>query len=588
MGTDGGERGRRSAPVTTSSDGAGPPHTGSDGAGPRHTGPITGLDGVRPRTGPNGAGPRTGSDGAGPHTGSDGAGPHTGSDGVGSRTGSDALIQAVLDGVPSQTAWYTPIRDQAGAIVDFEIRAAAPQAKDVYGRVGKELVGLRTVASYPAVAGSPLWEGYLRAMETGGPEEIARYVHVDTVEGVPHRSSFTVKATRVAGGLLASWARDDDEQRLFARLAHTERLGHLGWGYWNLDTGDIEWSHQMYAIHGRDPDDGPLDLRGYAAITHSEDQPVLHHALATITNAAGPHEFEIRVYVGDALRHLRIVGEAGRDGSGQAVEVHGVAQDVTEWRYAHDQLAQTRRRLEEELRLTAELQHIIMPVQESLIHLPGLRVGVRYDAAQTALLGGDWYQAMPLSDHQALLAVGDVAGSGLPAASAMAKLRHAITGLAFADHDPDRILGALNRLLRAVRPDVLATAVVGRFDRRDRTLTFTHAGHPPMLLVRGSAVHRVLHPGVLLGVFDDASYTHAGIRLEPDDLLVMYTDGLIERPGRDLYEGLDILAATIAEVMRSGPPDRLSAVMEALVPSNTSDDTCILVAHVTPNVQEST
>ncbi|MFC4532998.1 PP2C family protein-serine/threonine phosphatase [Sphaerisporangium dianthi] len=502
-------------------------------------------------------------------------------------TGSVALIQAVLDGVAAQVAWYAPIRGADGRIVDFETRAATPHAKDAHGRTGKELVGLRALSSYPSIAGSPLWQGYLRAMETGGPEEVARYTYVQDVEGVQRRSVFTVKASRVAGGLLATWVRDDDEQRMASRLAHTERLGHLGWGYWNLVTGEAEWSDHMYAIHGRDLADGPLALPGYATITHVEDRPILHRALAGITDAEGPQEFEIRVYVGDALRHLRIVAEAARDATGQAVEVHGVAQDVTDWRHADDQLALTRRRLEEELRLTAELQHIIMPVQESLINLPGLRVAVRYDAAETALLGGDWYQAMPLSEEQVLLAVGDVAGSGLPAASAMAKLRHAITGLAFADHDPDRILGALNRLLRSVRPDVLATAVVARYNRRDRVLAFTHAGHPPMLLVRGNSVQRVLHPGVLLGVFDDASYTHANIHLEPDDLLVMYTDGLIEQPGRDLYEGLDILAATIAGVMRSAPADRLSAVMEALAPSNTSDDTCILVAHVTPNAQES-
>ncbi|WP_248964580.1 PP2C family protein-serine/threonine phosphatase [Sphaerisporangium perillae] len=511
---------------------------------------------------------------------SDAAGGSPGAD-----TGTVSLIQAVLDGIPAQSAWYAPIRDQDGRITDFEVRAAGPHARDVHGRTGKELIGVRALASYPSVAGSSLWEGYLRAMETGGPEEIARYVHVETVEGVAHRSTYTVTATRVGGGLLAAWVRDDDEARLAARMAHTERLGDLGWAYWNLATGQVEWSEHMYAIHERDPADGPLDLEGYATITHADDLPLLRQALATITGTEGAHEFEVRVHTGGRLRHLRIVGEANRDAGGQALEVHGVAQDITHWRHANDQLALTQRRLEEELLLTAELQHIIMPVQESLLTLPGLRVGVRYDAAQTALLGGDWYQAMRLSDDQVLLAVGDVAGSGLPAASAMAKLRHAITGLAFADHDPDRILVALNRLLRCVRPDVLATAVVARYRPEDRTLTFTHAGHPPMLLVRGHTVQRVLHPGVLLGVFDDASYTHANIRLEPDDMLVMYTDGLIERPGRDLYEGLDILAATIAEVVRAAPADRLSAVMEALVPSNTSDDTCILVAHVKPNTE---
>ncbi|MFJ2028569.1 PP2C family protein-serine/threonine phosphatase [Streptosporangium sp. NPDC087985] len=239
----------------------------------------------------------------------------------------------------------------------------------------------------------------------------------------------------------------------------------------------------------------------------------------------------------------------------------------------------------EENQLTAHLQKIIMPVQTEPSILPGLRVTGRYQPAEkAACLGGDWYQAIGLDDGDVLLAVGDVAGNGLAAASAMAKLRHTITGLAFARHDPAEILTALNRLLCKLRPDVLATALVARYHPGDRTLRWTHAGHPPMLLARGSHVERLLHPGVLLGVFEDATYTCGTVRLRPDDLLVMFTDGLIEKRGRDLYEGLDLMSAAVAEAL--GPlspasPDRLSEVMEAMVPINEADDTCVLVAQVT-------
>ncbi|WP_147268985.1 PP2C family protein-serine/threonine phosphatase [Sphaerisporangium album] len=493
----------------------------------------------------------------------------------------EAVMRVVLDGIPAQTAWSVPIYGPDGEIDDFEVRAAGPHAKDVHGRVGKELIGVRTAGSYPSTRDTPLWRAYLRVMRTGEPEDVVRYEHVEAVEGVRHRSTYTVRVTRVLGGLLAAWTSHEDEDRLVVRLAITERLGNLGWGRWSLVTGEIEWSSQLYAIHGRDPADGPLDLRQYRAITHPEDLPIIDEALATLAVSDSPHEFEIRVRVGGELRLIRAVTEVGRDGAGRPIEMHGLIQDITDWRRTTDELAVATRRLAEESRLTAELQHIIMPVQEDFLTLPGLRVAVRYDAAATAPLGGDWYQAIHLDDDEALLAVGDVAGNGLPAASAMAKLRHAITGLAFADKHPDEILVALNRLLRRLRPDVLATAVVARFRPRDRTLTFTHAGHPPMLLVRGRSVRRLLHPGVLLGVFDDVEYTRATVRMEPGDLLVMFTDGLIELPGRDLFEGLDDLAATIAGVVAADPPDRLAAVMDALVPSNTGDDTCILVAQLT-------
>ncbi len=494
------------------------------------------------------------------------------------------LVQAMLDAIAIQGVWLVPIRDQAGAIRDFEVCAASPEARDVHDRTGKELVGLRTLEAYSGVAGSPLWDAYLRVMETGEPEDVDPYVHREDGGGVPRLSTYGVRLARLQGGLLVSWVLHDREERLAARLLHTERLGHLGWGHWSLITGEAEWSDQLYVIHGRDPAEGPFGLEYYREIAHPDDVPVVEHALTTLSGSGGPHEFDIRIRVGDEYRHIRVTAEVSRDANGRPVEIHGVVQDVTDWRRTADELAEVTQRLEEESQLTARLQSIILPMQDSV---PGLQLGVRYFPAETAPLGGDWYQAIHLDHGEALLAVGDVAGHGLAAASAMAKLRHAITGLAFADHDPAQILVALNRLLRRMRPDVLATSVVARYRTKDRTLRWTHAGHPPMLLVRGTKVHRLLHPGVLLGVFEDVSYSCAEIRLEPDDLLLMFTDGLIERPGRDLFEGLDILSAAIAETVPKVPPqDRVAAVMETLAPSNTGDDTCILVARILPNSLE--
>ncbi|GLW23993.1 hypothetical protein Mame01_40360 [Microbispora amethystogenes] len=495
-----------------------------------------------------------------------------------------ALVQATLDAMPTQGVWQLPIRDPAGVVVDFEVLAASREARDIKDRVGKELVGLRMLQGYPSVAGSPLWEACLRVVSTGEAEDVTPYVHREDDDGVPFLSTYSVRVAPLQGGIFLSWVRHDREERLAARLLHTERLGHLGWGHWSLVTGEVEWSDQLYVIHGRDPADGPFPLEYYREIAHPDDVPVVDHALSTLIENGGPHEFELRIRVGREHRHIRATAEVTRDAAGRPVEIHGVLQDVTDWRRTADELAEVSQRLEEESQLTARLQSIILPVQDAV---PGLQLGVRYFPAETAPLGGDWYQAIHLDNEEALLAVGDVAGHGLAAASAMAKLRHAITGLAFADHDPAQILVALNRLLRRMRPDVLATAVVARYRVEDRTLTWTHAGHPPMLLVRGDKVHRLLHPGVLLGVFESVSYTCAQIRLEPDDLLLMFTDGLIERPGRDLFEGLDILSEAIAEVVPKVPPDeRVAAVMGVLAPSNTGDDTCILAARIMPNALE--
>ncbi|MEW9530893.1 PP2C family protein-serine/threonine phosphatase [Microbispora sp. NPDC049125] len=495
-------------------------------------------------------------------------------------------MQALLDSVPVQAVWATPVSDETGGIADFEVLAASPQARDVHGRSGKELIGVRTREAYPGVLDTPLWQSQLRVMKSGKPEEVVRYQHPDAGDGMRHQTLYTVRLARFNGGLLTSWSKSDEEERLSSRLLHTERLGNLGWGRWSLVTGETEWSPQLYSIHRRDPADGPLTLEEYRDIAHPDDVPVVERALEVLTVGDAPHEFEVRVDLDGELRHIRATVEVSRDATGKPVEVHGVIQDITDWRRTAEELAEVSQRLEEESQLTARLQHIIMPVENESFSVPGLRIAVRYIPAETAPLGGDWYQAIPLDQEEVLLAVGDVAGHGLAAASAMAKLRHAITGLAFADHDPAQTLVALNRLLRRMRPDVLATAVVARYRPADRMLTWTHAGHPPILLVRGDTVHRLLHPGVLLGVFEDVSYSTAQLRLEPEDLLLMFTDGLIERPGRDLFDGLEVLSVAVADAVRNARGDRLAAVTRVLTPSNTSDDTCILVARVMPTTME--
>ncbi|MBB4937767.1 serine phosphatase RsbU (regulator of sigma subunit) [Streptosporangium album] len=496
-----------------------------------------------------------------------------------------AATRAMLDVMPGSASWSVPVRDVSGAIVDLRIQAVSPEAEDIHGRRGEELIGLRVRLSYPSVMDTELWQTHLRVMETGVAERFGRYEHIEVADGVPHRSTYVMRITRFDGGLLVSWVRADIGQRLEASLARIEHLGNLGWGSWNLLTGEITWSPQLYRIHGRDPADGPLTAEDYATLVHSDDRPILQRAAEVWTRSTEPHEFEVRIEVDGSLRHVRISAEATHDASGRLLEIHGVMQDITSWRQTTGEPASVSRQLEEENRLTAHLQKIIMPVQTEPSTLPGLRVAGRYQPAEkAAYLGGDWYQAIGLDDGDVLLVVGDVAGTGLAAASAMAKLRHTITGLAFARHDPAEILTALNRLLCRLRPDALATALVARYHPGDRTLRWTHAGHPPMLLARGSHVERLLHPGVLLGVFEDASYTCGTVRLRPDDLLVMFTDGLIEKRGRDLYEGLDLMSAAVAEALRPispASPDRLSAVMEAMVPINAADDTCVLIAQVT-------
>ena len=250
---------------------------------------------------------------------------------------------------------------------------------------------------------------------------------------------------------------------------------------------------------------------------------------------------------------------------------------------AERELAEQRRTLAAGHELAAKLQRIILPIPEAPLELPGLKVALRYlPAGQESLVGGDWYHAAEQRDGSVLLAVGDVAGHGTQAAITMAELRHALRALAITTTDPAALLAHLNLLtcdLEREKPELAATAVIARYDPHRRRLTWAQAGHPPPLLSRdGRTMPLPRPPGPMLGVLDDAVYESATIDLRPSDVLLLYTDGLIEHRGRSLDDGLATVIAAIDESVAASPERPLNEILGRLRRANPDDDTCILAA----------
>jgi serine phosphatase RsbU (regulator of sigma subunit) len=245
--------------------------------------------------------------------------------------------------------------------------------------------------------------------------------------------------------------------------------------------------------------------------------------------------------------------------------------------------------LGDEARLAAELarerhvvltlQHAILPLHDRPFELPGLRTAVRYlPAAQGSRVGGDWYITAEMPDGSVLLAIGDVAGHGLEAVAGMARLRGALAGLAITGASPYRLVGWLNDLVCHVAPDHTASVIAGSFDPHSRTLTWSQAGHPPPLLVRaGSATPVDRPPGVLLGA-GRGCYGLATLELRRDDLLLLYSDGLIERRDHDIDEGVALLAAAVGGA--TDPELLISAALRALGSADADDDTCLVALAV--------
>jgi serine phosphatase RsbU (regulator of sigma subunit) len=235
--------------------------------------------------------------------------------------------------------------------------------------------------------------------------------------------------------------------------------------------------------------------------------------------------------------------------------------------------------LAQERLVTLELQRAILPLHDKPFDLPGLRAAMRYlPASRDSRVGGDWYITASMPSGQVLIAIGDVGGHGLPAAAGMARLRGALAGLAITGSPPERLLGWLNDLVHHVAPEHTASVVAGYFDPGRRVLTWAQAGHPPPVLVRGPDATPLDPPnGVLLGAARER-YRTAKIPLVPGDLLLLYSDGLIERRDRTLDEGLDTLCAAVRGI--HDPEQAIESALHALETTDPEDDTCLVALRV--------
>ncbi|WP_426362457.1 SpoIIE family protein phosphatase [Streptomyces sp. E-08] len=496
-------------------------------------------------------------------------------------------VQSVFDALPGPVVLLTPVRSEAGAVEDFRIDAAAPESLDVAGRRGKELVGRRVLETYPTLAGSALWDGYLETLTTGTVYESEPFTYEEVSAGVPKRSVYSVRVSRRGDRLVVSWIHHDTGDRESLRLAELQRLGNLGWVVWRPATDTVTWSDHVYAVFDRDPALGPLRMGELPDHLVADDVPRLAAALRRLLDDGKAVDESFRVRTPRGVRHLRIVARVQTEGDGAPVEVHGFIQDLTELRDAERALVESERAnlvqrgmLKAERALGARLKETLLPLPERSLDLAGLCVDVAYVPADSGVnVGGDWYSAIELPDKSALFVVGDVAGHGLPAVGTMAQLRFYTKGMTVTGSALPDVLGRLNTLLlhTATEPGgATATMVMGRYRPWDRRLTWVRAGHlPPLLIRRGEAGYLAQPEGCLLGAEFHSAYGQETIELLPGDHLLLYTDGLVEEPGEDIEVGLGRLAETAVRVLADGRSEMMARTLAALRAGN-RDDICVL------------
>ncbi|AYC43512.1 PP2C family protein-serine/threonine phosphatase [Streptomyces griseorubiginosus] len=372
-------------------------------------------------------------------------------------------------------------------------------------------------------------------------------------------------------------------------------LSRVGSAEWNFLTDEVSWSGELYRILGRDPAAPPLTLDELPSLVLDEDRPRLTAMVTDCLVDAQRIDGEFRVVRPDGeIRAVHMMGEPVLAADGSTASMWAVLRDVSALRRTEravsetrDSLQRHRQRAQNEHRLAVELQEAVLPPWRGSLRLPHqgpetLDLAAHYLPSSTGtLIGGDWYDALELADGQTLLSVGDLTGHGVSVASGMATLLGAVRGMAMAGTEPGRLMSLLNQLLDATVQPALGSAVCCRYRPETRTLVWAQAGHPAPLLFRGGTGRRLHSPdGVLLGATSGAVYAQAEETLEPGDLLLLHTDGLV--PGRDSTAAVNRLLGLAPRFGGARTAqDCLRTVMEEFGEAEREDDACVLIAKVT-------
>ncbi|CAL9547296.1 SpoIIE family protein phosphatase [Streptomyces sp. enrichment culture] len=232
-----------------------------------------------------------------------------------------------------------------------------------------------------------------------------------------------------------------------------------------------------------------------------------------------------------------------------------------------------------------ELQRTMLP--ETLPRPTGVRLASRYlPAAETARVGGDWYDAIPLPGSRVALVVGDVMGHSMTSAAIMGQLRTTAQTLAGLDLPPQEVLHHLDEQAQRLGTDRMATCLYAVYDPVSHRITIANAGHPPPVLLHLGGRAEVLRvpPGAPIGV--------GGVDFEAVELdapagatLLLYTDGLVESRLRDVWTGIEQLRERLAATAQLTGPDHppplealCDEVLDMLGPGDRDDDIALLAA----------
>jgi serine phosphatase RsbU (regulator of sigma subunit) len=226
---------------------------------------------------------------------------------------------------------------------------------------------------------------------------------------------------------------------------------------------------------------------------------------------------------------------------------------------------------DEQARVALTLQNDLLP--DALPSTSEFTLSATYRPGDSAVVGGDWYDAFELADGRLAITIGDVAGRGVRSAASMGKIRHVLRACAGAYHEPAQVMTNADRLIWQGSRDVFATACYLTLDPAGRCEVAV-AGHLPPLHIHGHEAELVeVLTGPPLGATATSLYRQVSFDLEPGAGIVLYTDGLVERRNENIDDSLERLRSTVSI---AGPSLDANSLADAMG-ENARDDVAILL-----------
>jgi serine phosphatase RsbU (regulator of sigma subunit)/PAS domain-containing protein len=499
-------------------------------------------------------------------------------------------IFGLMDGLLEGFMFAHAVRDDGGEVADFRVDHVSARFRDPAGRGGAELAGRQVLELYPdAALPGGLYDSCVQALVTGEPQYVAGEIVAAQAGDAGTVPAPAIRIARLYDGVAIAWRAADDTERLATLLQHAQRLGRIGSWEENMRTGEVHWTETTFALFGQ-ARGAPVPIADLHSRVPAEDVPVVQGFRDTLLAQRRESAAAFRVVrpADGSVRQIRAYAEPVVDPAGAVVAVRGAYQDLSAdyhtrvaFAAARAQLADSEERAAEEHRLALHLQQAITPRAAEPVAAAGLDVAARYRPSRPgSLVSGDWYDTVLMPSKEVLVVVGDIAGHGLDAVTGMVTMRNGLRGLSITGAGPATLLGWLNGAACHFTDGIIGTVICGLYNPTDRRFRWARAGHLPPILVRDGQASTLSPPhGLLLGADPDATYAEITTPLQLGDILLLFTDGLIERRDKPIDDALD----TLRQIASRGAPGDIGSFADRVVAeasSNTDDDACLVAVRV--------